>query len=196
MKKPLIVAFYYGINPKIEAKYKSAAELLIADCEKFGYEYNIVKLPPGGRFHINVRPENIIERYWLYRYIPRYIWGQSNAQERDILYLHCDTRILKPLPEFDTEFDVTLERAWCRGKANTPLASPIYIKSNSESRSLSFIYSWSMLCNSFLTNKSEHYFLCQAFKMWQNDPGNPCKVGFFKEKMASRNQGDDVYLYF
>jgi len=176
---PTIISFSWG-----KKKYHDAAARLRKQCEKYGYPHSIVR--PDLRKHMKrqFNPE-WREKYWVTRAIPGFILDEMELLDTDVLLLHCDLEIQKPIPPEAWEgLDIGLEEQWCTTppRPGSVLGFPVFVRNNERARR--FVRLWNALCMNVDDGGCEHDYLRWTYRKMKKDD-RTLKIDVFTPRIAS-----------
>jgi hypothetical protein len=193
MDYPTFVAFYYDANPK-HPLYAAGAQRLAAQCKTLGIPLKIVAadLSRYIREYTARNPRTVTARRVIYRYIPIFIEQQLRVQNSPILYLHCDSYIIRrpPLEAFTP--DMVVGYSHNPGNSNTygAFASPLFFKPGRTSSE--FLGLWRTKCQNIDSDQSEHVFLGLTIRDFIGCP----EVCPFSEQVSSERKTDNPCILY
>lgn len=180
MTFPTVVAFAVGDT------YCSAALRLLDDLSSFGHRASAVIGPNSAlSAHMERIPADTSARRWTCRFTPSFILSQLDELGTDVLYLHADFRVRRPIPDVFAGLDIGLQRRWFWRPETSKLpvlAAPIYARDNERSRR--FLRVWEALCLNVDDGNFEHAHLVRTWEL-ARDLDRTCRVGLFPENIGS-----------
>lgn len=190
---PLVVAFYFDRAPKYPI-YEQAANRLRKRCTELEMAYDICKVDLCeymAKFKLH-NPRTTTERRIVYRYIPLFITQKLTQHKRPILYIHCDSRILRKPDSalFEMPMSVGYSRYHPDTSVNNLFASPLFFRPDAVAHT--FLTHWGYMCQNFNTDESEHIFLGHSVRNFKGYP----EVKPFKQQISSENKMHDPDILF
>lgn len=125
------------------------------------------------------------------RYIPLFITEMLRIHNRPILYLHCDSVIVRRPPEERFHcIDVGYSIGHGNAKTQRILSNPIFFRPSRTARD--FLEIWSKMCLRIDTSRSEHLMLEATIHAFASQD----RIKPFAHQMSSRNRKQDPDIFF
>jgi hypothetical protein len=194
MDYPLFVAFYYDANPKYPV-YAEGAKRLAAQCKVLGIPLRVtpVDLTQYMKEYPARNPRTVTLRRAVYRYIPIFVMQQLQLHQGPLLYLHCDSHILRrpPADAFKSDMAVGYSHRVVVEAGCGVFASPLFLNP-SKRTCADFMELWRMKCQRIDSDKSEHFFLGLTVKDFEGCPD----VQPFAIRISSESKADNPCILY